>query len=108
MNLYRRYYNELAPVLAGRACAEARLFALILMDVDYFKKYNDHYGHPAGDKVLASIGQTLTSLLKRDSEKAFRLGGEEFGVLMIVSSAQEALDTAEYNSATHPGGPDSP
>ena len=91
----RRYYNELAPVLAGRACAEARLFALILMDVDYFKKYNDHYGHPAGDKVLASIGQTLTSLLKRDSEKAFRLGGEEFGVLMIVSSAQEALDTAD-------------
>ncbi len=91
----RRHFNALAPELLKQAGQENRHLALILMDVDNFKKYNDTYGHPEGDNVLSSIGHTLNSIFKRRSDFAFRLGGEEFGVLTLVSSPEKAESETE-------------
>lgn len=91
----RRYYNEVAPVLFNRARREKLIYALFLLDVDNFKKYNDTYGHPAGDTVLASIGKELRRIFKRRDDMTFRLGGEEFGALLIVSSLGDAEKIAE-------------
>ncbi len=91
----RRQFNILAPKLLKRANRETKALALILMDVDNFKSYNDTYGHPEGDKVLSAIGATLNSIFRRRSDLAFRLGGEEFGVLLLVSASNPAEDAAE-------------
>lgn len=69
-----------------RAWAEARnksqLVALLLIDVDHFKAYNDRYGHPAGDACLRSIGQTIRSSLRGNDIVCARYGGEEFAVVL--------------------------
>jgi diguanylate cyclase (GGDEF)-like protein len=62
----------------------------MMLDVDYFKRYNDHYGHPAGDQVLRSIGKTLMQLNKEESVFAARVGGEEFIVLWTENRIAEA------------------
>ncbi len=91
----RRHFNTLAPQLLSRSKQKGKTFALILMDVDNFKKYNDTYGHPEGDIVLAAIGQSLNSIFKRRSDLAFRLGGEEFGVIALVSNPKDAETVTE-------------
>ncbi len=67
---------------------------LIILDVDHFKKFNDTFGHPAGDTVLISVGRILTENL-RHGDCASRWGGEEFAVLLPNTSFKEGLDTAE-------------
>ncbi|MDR2184692.1 MAG: GGDEF domain-containing protein [Treponema sp.] len=61
----------------------------MMLDVDYFKRYNDHYGHPAGDCVLRSIGKVLMQLNKEESVFTARVGGEEFIVLWIENRIAE-------------------
>ncbi len=77
------------------AVKKNRVFALILLDVDNFKKYNDNYGHPEGDKALAAIGRELRKEFKRNNDMVFRLGGEEFGALIVVASPNDAVAIAE-------------
>jgi diguanylate cyclase (GGDEF)-like protein len=62
-----------------------------MLDIDYFKQYNDTYGHIEGDFALKSVAKVLKDSLKRPGDFVFRLGGEEFGVLLS--------DTDESNSA---------
>lgn len=62
----------------------------ILVDVDNFKKYNDHYGHLKGDDVLVSIGSVLQTLFKRNTDYAFRIGGEEFLIVSASSKDEDA------------------
>jgi len=62
----------------------------IMMDVDYFKKYNDHYGHPKGDIVLQSIGKVLQTLIEEERVFAARVGGEEFIILWTENRMAEA------------------
>ena len=67
---------------------------LILIDVDHFKAYNDHYGHQAGDATLQAVATTLKSSLRRPRELATRFGGEEFACLLPGIALSEALQIA--------------
>lgn len=62
----------------------------ILVDIDFFKRYNDHYGHQEGDRCLQQIAKTLAQRAKRQGEVAARYGGEEFALLLPGVSADEA------------------
>ncbi len=86
----RRHFNEQIEVEMRRAHRENKELCFMMLDVDYFKKLNDHYGHQQGDVVLAKIGQTLNSLCGRASDFAFRLGGEEFGIIFDEQDPQRA------------------
>jgi len=82
-NLYnRRYFNDISQKELDRAKRDRRIFAFVLLDIDNFKKYNDTYGHQDGDTALVSISESLKDTFKRSSDIVFRLGGEEFGVII--------------------------
>lgn len=68
--------------------------ALVIVDVDHFKKVNDTYGHDAGDQVLKQVGATLLAM-KRTTDKVARLGGEELAILLPQTDRQGALEAAE-------------
>lgn len=68
--------------------------SMILLDIDYFKQYNDNYGHVKGDQCLYQIAQCIASLLTNEQDFVARFGGEEFVVLMPNSNAKQALNTA--------------
>ena len=69
--------------------------SLILLDVDFFKKYNDRYGHPAGDAVLRTIGKVLSEQVTRDGDLAARYGGEEFAVILPNTDRAGGVAVAE-------------
>lgn len=69
-------------------------FAVALMDIDFFKKYNDHYGHQAGDKALRSVVSAMKECM-RDSDRIYRYGGEEILLLMPGTDFDGALVGAE-------------
>ena len=62
-----------------------------MVDVDHFKKYNDTYGHPAGDKVLQSLVNSMENVFKRAGDYIYRLGGEEFAVLFQTDTLEQAI-----------------
>ena len=65
------------------------------MDVDYFKQYNDIYGHQKGDEILQLIALTLKNKLHRADDYCFRLGGEEFGLLFKSAKREDVLSFVE-------------
>jgi diguanylate cyclase (GGDEF)-like protein len=67
----------------------------MMLDVDHFKNYNDTYGHQEGDYVLTKIGEILNAHTKRSGDFAFRLGGEEFGVIVQNKAKEDAIAFAE-------------
>jgi diguanylate cyclase (GGDEF)-like protein len=76
--------------------------ALVMLDADHFKKYNDLYGHPAGDRCLRMIGEAIASGLRRPGDLASRYGGEEFSVLLPDTDLAGAMDVAEsIRAAVH-------
>lgn len=91
----RRHFDDVMPVLLAKAQRDGELLSLLILDVDFFKAYNDHYGHPQGDQVLKTIAFTMALALKRTSDLTFRLGGEEFGALYMVKDPTEAMALAE-------------
>ena len=68
--------------------------SVLTIDVDYFKNYNDHYGHPQGDRCLIEIAAILKDTLSRASDELARYGGEEFIALLTNSDEQQALKSA--------------
>lgn len=78
----RRYFDEVLETEIKRAGRSRQLLSLVLCDVDFFKSYNDHYGHVAGDRCLQTIGQLLLRTFKRASDLPARYGGEEFAVIL--------------------------
>jgi len=91
----RRYFNEIIKKELSREVREKKNLTFIMMDIDYFKQYNDTYGHLRGDKVLKAVGKTLNNFLKRGGDYVFRLGGEEFGVLFSGMEREQSFAFAE-------------
>lgn len=91
----RRQFNHLFPMELMRAEREKKIFALLIIDVDYFKPYNDNYGHQQGDSVLQQIASALKNSLRRPSDFAFRIGGEEFAVIVTADNIQQTYAIAE-------------
>ncbi|QFI53310.1 GGDEF domain-containing protein [Aeromonas simiae] len=81
---------------AWRRCYRAKApLSLILLDVDYFKQFNDHYGHQWGDECLQQVAAALAEALRREDDLAARYGGEEFALLLPATGQQGAWQIAE-------------
>lgn len=91
----RRKYDEIINLEWNRGLRYQRPIALILLDIDHFKKYNDCHGHLAGDDCLTQIGQTIQQTLTRATDLAVRYGGEEFIVILPEAQKEEAMKVAE-------------
>lgn len=91
----RRYFDENLDKEIRRARRTKSLLVFIMFDVDHFKQYNDTYGHLKGDEVLKRVSAVLKKSLKRPSDFAFRLGGEEFGILAEGLDKEKAYHFAE-------------
>lgn len=89
----RRAFDEKLEITWRRIQRHPQSIALVLVDIDYFKRFNDHYGHQAGDAALHRVAQALSSCARRADEIAARFGGEEFALILQVEDAQhlEAL-----------------
>lgn len=90
----RRFDVSLASTLA-QFRRDGNVGALVLFDVDHFKRYNDAYGHPKGDEVLVKVAECLRQAARRPVDLPARLGGEEFAILMPLTDAQGAHVCAE-------------
>lgn len=78
-----------------RLAREQKPISLILVDIDYFKRYNDAYGHPAGDQCLRQVASIIQSVIKRPADLVSRYGGEEFAVILPSTNQTGALCVAE-------------
>ncbi len=67
---------------------------MMILDVDFFKLYNDNYGHSMGDDTLIKVAECLKTSLKRANDLAFRLGGEEFAIIFTTEDRTKALEFA--------------
>ena len=91
----RRHYEETLPMLWAYACRDRTPLACIMIDIDDFKKYNDLYGHQAGDDCLKRVATALDALTRRETDLLVRYGGEEFCCLLPNTDLAGALQLAE-------------
>jgi diguanylate cyclase (GGDEF)-like protein/PAS domain S-box-containing protein len=91
----RRYFERFYGLEWRRAARERKWIALIMIDVDFFKAYNDRHGHLAGDACLKRISQTLDEVVNRASDVVCRYGGEEFVVVLSGTDQIGAREVAE-------------
>lgn len=91
----RRKYEQKIAREWHRCLREQSPIALLFLDIDYFKKFNDFYGHMAGDECLAKIGQVLKNSFVYSTGTVARYGGEEFVVLLTKVGKEEAIKTAD-------------
>lgn len=91
----RRYFAQNTPALWEENKASGQHIGLIMLDVDKFKKYNDHYGHLAGDRCLAKIGHALDLSGNRDGNLVARMGGEEFAMFIPSTDKQQLAQVCE-------------
>ncbi|MEG4316729.1 sensor domain-containing diguanylate cyclase [Pseudomonas sp. FIP_A4] len=91
----RRMFDNRLQMEWSNAQRNSLPLSLILLDIDYFKQYNDHYGHVRGDDCLKSVGQALSGAAVRPRDLLARYGGEEFVLLLPETDAQAAAQVAE-------------
>jgi len=91
----RRGFDEIFSRELARAKRSGAPLSLAMVDVDYFKRYNDYYGHPQGDAALRFIAQHLNAVTRRAADLCARVGGEEFLLLWPETPAKGALHQAE-------------
>ncbi|MGU5695992.1 membrane-associated sensor domain-containing protein [Aeromonas allosaccharophila] len=112
----RRYFNQVGELAIKQAMLQEHSFAVILLDVDFFKKLNDCYGHQRGDEVLVSVAGCLREVVRNQGDLVARYGGEEFVLLLpkatlaiaetvaqrvAAALARQALPHAESSVAAH-------
>ena len=90
----RRRFDEVLGQEVERARRNNRPMALILLDIDYFKHYNDAAGHLAGDECLKMVANAVGSVIRRPTDLAARFGGEEFAIILPETSPQGADEIA--------------
>jgi diguanylate cyclase (GGDEF)-like protein len=110
----RRGFDERLHQALGQSRRDGRPLCLLLADVDFFKRYNDHYGHQQGDQALKTVAACLSQSARRPADLAARLGGEEFALLLpdtdlpgarhCATALQRAMREA---AVVHEAGPDS-
>ncbi len=91
----RRHFDEVLAREGDRSRRDRRPMSLLMLDVDWFKYYNDQYGHPAGDVVLCQVARILLDSVRRPGDLAARYGGEEFVVILPGLDAGAAGVMAE-------------
>ncbi len=89
----RHFYKQLR-IETERSARYGHPLAILMLDIDYFKNYNDTYGHLEGDKVLSAMGRVIKGCL-RTTDSAYRYGGEEFIVILPETESQEAEIVAD-------------
>jgi len=92
----RRRFSEVLDHEWQRASREGASIALLMLDVDCFKRYNDTYGHQAGDACLQRVGAVLAARVRRPSDLAARYGGEEFAVVLPGADEAGAMAVGEW------------
>ena len=90
----RRKFRETAEAAYQRAVRYEEPMAVLMMDIDYFKRVNDNYGHFIGDAVIRSFSEILAEVF-RETDIVGRMGGEEFAVVMLNSNGEQAFNKAE-------------
>ena len=93
--LNRRSFEEQFLLERDRAKRDNKKFAFMMIDIDFFKHYNDDYGHVQGDRALQKVAQSLQKSFRRSSDLIFRIGGEEFAVLSVGESFQQLINSAD-------------
>jgi diguanylate cyclase (GGDEF)-like protein len=91
----RRYFDQYLEREWNKLIQEENPLSLILCDVDFFKKYNDTYGHQAGDLCLQQVAQVLKSSVHRATDLVARYGGEEFAIVLSNTDQRGALHVAQ-------------
>ena len=91
----RRHFDVALDRELRRAQRNGGALALLLMDIDSFKAYNDHFGHQEGDACLSTVAQALAAMCKRPADVAARYGGEEFAAILPDTTAEQARAHAE-------------
>jgi diguanylate cyclase (GGDEF)-like protein len=91
----RRFFIEQLMLELRRGAREQLPLSLIICDIDYFKQYNDYYGHPGGDRCLRAVADVLSAGLRRGGDFCARYGGEEFVVVLPNTRLDGACEVAE-------------
>ena len=91
----RRHFDMMLEVEWSRALRNNTPLSVIVVDIDYFKGFNDHYGHIGGDNCLHSVAQCLSSLLQRPTDMVARYGGEEFVAILSGTDIKGTAHLAE-------------
>ena len=90
----RRYFDQVVDQECQRAYRNQTPMALIMVDIDHFKAFNDHYGHQAGDDALRAVARALHQALRRPTDLAARYGGEEFVIVLPETTLKGAEQVA--------------
>ncbi len=108
----RRCFDETLAVEARRAQRDGLPLALLMIDIDHFKRFNDALGHVAGDACLQAVATLLQACVRRPSDLVARYGGEEMAIIMPATGSQGAevvaqliLDRLHQENIPHPGSP---
>ncbi len=91
----RRRFDQVLASEWARAQRSGQPLALAMLDLDWFKKYNDRYGHQAGDDCLRQVGRVVGSAARREGDLVARYGGEEFAFICVGTSASAAVIRAQ-------------
>ena len=91
----RRHFDDFLTQVWARAQVDGSEVSILMLDVDHFKAFNDHYGHPVGDECLKQVAATLKRRLRRPGDLVARFGGEEFIAVLTGTSASIATQAAE-------------
>ncbi|SFR38931.1 diguanylate cyclase (GGDEF) domain-containing protein [Marinobacter gudaonensis] len=90
----RRQFDAVLHKEYRRALREKTTLSLVMVDIDFFKEYNDEYGHPAGDACLRDVGGILREVVKRPADLVTRYGGEEFAIILPDTPQPETIAEA--------------